>query len=131
DLYLNKRAEMYHLFDEWLKDGPVELPNDDDMKADIAAIPTPIETSNGKLKFAPKEEIRKNFGRSTDIHDSLVLMFAYPVRSRDVQQTIDERQRKQMKDQQSEISTLNRIRGDEGESPIGGALKRRENWGGY
>ncbi len=79
-LYMNKRAEMGHAFDAWLRNGQVNLPNDNDMAADISSIPSPEITSGGKLKFPSKDEIRKTSGRSPDIWDSLVLTFAYPVR---------------------------------------------------
>lgn len=78
--YLNKRAEMYHNCLEWLQDGEVSLPDDDDMEVDLASIPQAVETSSGKIKLKPKAEIKKETGRSPDISDSIVLTFAAKVK---------------------------------------------------
>ncbi|MDE2019176.1 MAG: hypothetical protein KGJ13_02385 [Patescibacteria group bacterium] len=82
DIYLNKRSEIIIEFAKWLNQGGVRIPDRNDIHADLACIPLDEETSNG-LKFLPsKREIRKKFGRSTDIVDSAALTFAYPVNSR-------------------------------------------------
>lgn len=85
--YLNKRAEMYHLMNEWLNDGDVSLPNDDDIAVDLASIPQAVDTSAGKVKLVPKADIKKQTGRSPDIADSLALTFAHPVRSKNASAT--------------------------------------------
>ena len=80
EIYLNKRAEIIIEFAKWINAGDVRIPDDDDVHADLACIPLDKETSN-QLKFLPsKREIKKAFGRSTDIVDSAALTFAYPVR---------------------------------------------------
>lgn len=82
-LYANKRAEMGFLFQEWLCDGEVNLPDDKEMAADIASMPPSLLTSNGRHIFAKKEDIKKTYKRSPDILDALFLSFAYPVRAAD------------------------------------------------
>ena len=82
--YMNKRAEMAFAFDDWLKDGEVSLPDDDDMAADIASMPDVVLTSNSRKKFPSKDEIKKNYGRSPDILDAIMLTFAYPVASKEI-----------------------------------------------
>jgi hypothetical protein len=77
--FLNKRAEMAFAFRDWLADGEVSLPDDEDMAADIGTMPDFKENSRGKLSFPTKDEIRKKFKRSPDILDALMLTFAHPV----------------------------------------------------
>lgn len=77
--FLNLRAEMAFKFKEWLEDGEVSLPDDDDMASDIATMPEPKITSNSKFQFPKKDEIKKEHGRSPDILDSIMLTFAAPV----------------------------------------------------
>lgn len=80
-IYLNKRAEMAFRFRDWLADGEVRLPDDDDMAADIASMPEDTPTSNGRIKFPTKDEIRKTLLRSPDILDAIMATFAYHVRA--------------------------------------------------
>lgn len=80
-LYANKRAEMaFHLRD-WLADGEVSLPDDDDMEMDLLAIPDYKESSSGRILLESKENIKKQYGKSPDIFDAVMLTFAYPVRN--------------------------------------------------
>jgi hypothetical protein len=106
--YANKRAEMFDKLNDELETGTMDLPVDEAMKADILAIPQPIETSTGKMQFPPKKDIRKDYKKSTDIHDAMVLTYAYAVKSKDAQQYIQERNDKLKTG--SELTTLTRIR---------------------
>lgn len=79
--YLNKRAEIIIEAALWINTGDgVAIPDDDEVHADLAAMPLDKETSNGVKYLPPKEQIVADFGRSPDIFDSLALTFAYPVR---------------------------------------------------
>jgi hypothetical protein len=80
DLYLNKRAEMAFKLRDWMADGEVNLPDDPDMEADFGSMPDYEETNHGKIKFKEKKEIKKEYGRSPDILDAIMLTFARPVR---------------------------------------------------
>ncbi len=80
DIYSNKRSEIIIEAAKWLNAGGVSIPDDDEIHADLAAMPMDKETSNGLKFMPPKEEIKKALGRSPDIFDSLALTFAYPVR---------------------------------------------------
>lgn len=80
EIYFNKRAEMACRFDEWLRDGECNLPNDDDMVADIGSMPAWEPSPHGKIQFPDKKQIKKDYGRSPDILDSIMLTFARPVR---------------------------------------------------
>ncbi|MDE2099355.1 MAG: hypothetical protein KGL39_19030 [Patescibacteria group bacterium] len=82
DRYANKRAEMYMDLRDWFGDTgeQVSIPNNDDVIADLLAIPDFLqETGSDKIKLASKKEIKKKYHRSPDIADSIVLTFAYPV----------------------------------------------------
>lgn len=73
---LNRRAEMAFEFREWLRDGEVSLPDDQDMASDIASMPEPEPNQNSKMVFPSKEKIKKDLGKSPDILDSIMLTFA-------------------------------------------------------
>lgn len=119
--FLNKRAEMAFNFRDWLADGDVSVPDDDDMAVDIAAMPDFKVSSTGKLSFPDKASIKKEYGRSPDILDSIMLTFAYPVRSKEGQNI--KRYVANTK-KGSQLTTLSRVR----------ASKEKPNmlsWGSY
>lgn len=80
DKYLNKRAEMAMNFKYWIEDGNKSVPDTDEFYTDIMSVPHEVETSNGKVKLVPKEEIRATLGHSPTLFDCAILTFAYPVR---------------------------------------------------
>lgn len=74
--YANKRAEMWFLMAEWVKNGGA-LPNIPEL---VAELTTPTYSFKGdRLLIEPKEEIKKRLGRSPDLADALALTFAAPV----------------------------------------------------
>lgn len=81
--YFNKRSEMWGELAEWLHDdiGPA-IPDDDTLHADLTA-PSYKHSSNGQIKLDPKEDIKKETGRSPDAGDALALTFAEPVAADD------------------------------------------------
>lgn len=83
--FYNKRAEMACAFKSWLEDSEVNIPDDEDMAADILAMPEPEITSNSKIKFPLKSQIKKEIKRSPDILDAIMLTFAYKVRPKTAQ----------------------------------------------
>lgn len=82
--YFNKRCEMWGELAEWIAD-PVtpSIPDDDQLHGDLTAVSGDRFSSNGQLKLQPKEEIRKELGRSPDDGDALALTFAEPVAADD------------------------------------------------
>lgn len=76
--YYNKRAEMWGLFKEALKDVPYELPDDDELHADICG-PKYKYDSNGRLIIERKEDMKKRGIRSSDCADACILTYAMPV----------------------------------------------------
>lgn len=79
DKYRNKRSEIILEAAKWVNDGGVRIPDDDDVHADLAAMPLNEETSEGIKYMRSKKEIKKMLGRSPDIYDAIALTFAYPV----------------------------------------------------
>lgn len=83
--YLNKRAEMWGLMKQWLKDGGV-IPNDNDLCNELISpeyyiIPTGHNA--GKLAIESKEDMKKRGIQSPNIADGLALTFAMPVRKKE------------------------------------------------
>lgn len=90
DRYLNKRAEMaIEGLGKWLGDTgegvAIYNPAEDkgvamDIASDLLSIPGFQQTTGSeKIKLAPKDMIKKVYGKSPDIFDAMILTFAYPV----------------------------------------------------
>lgn len=75
--YYNKRAEMWGLMNEWLRDLPSEIPDMDSLHADLCGIRYKIN-SNSQLVLEQKDEMKKRGVRSPDEADALALTFALP-----------------------------------------------------
>lgn len=81
--YANKRAEMHDLFREWLHEPGVSIPDELKVQKQILAVPQEKNSSNGRLLLVSKDDVKKNNNNeSPNILDSIVLTFAFPVRSR-------------------------------------------------
>lgn len=76
--YTNKRAEMWGEVKEWLQRQPAEIPDSDELQADLTQIRYSYD-SNNALKMEKKEDMKKRGFRSPDMADSLGLTFAKPV----------------------------------------------------
>ena len=78
--YKNKRAEMWGLMSEWLKDEnlEVEIPDSDELQADLCASPYDRD-SHDRILLWRKEKIKEKYGFSPDEGDALALTFAEPV----------------------------------------------------
>lgn len=79
--YMNKRAEMAGDVRDWFdSELGVRMPDDEECAIDCAAIPDFEVTSRGLRQLPSKDKIKKEFGKSPDIFDALMLTFAQPVR---------------------------------------------------
>ena len=119
DEYANKRAEMAYRFQEWLcqgDEGEVNLPDDEEMAADIACMPEPEQNGQGRWVFPKKKDIKKKIGRSPDILDAIMLTFARNVRGSD--EVRQNTQRSENMRHGSEFLTLTRRR-----NATGGTVK--------
>ena len=82
DRYVNKRAEMYGLLDEWLRDeGGVSIRDDDRLHGDMCAVHTEPD-AHGRVKLEIKDKVKKRLGRSPNRGDGSVLTFGRVVRGR-------------------------------------------------
>lgn len=84
DRYANKRCEMFIAIRDWMGDTGehVAIPDSDDLASDLLAIPDfKQQTGSERLILPPKDQIKKDYGRSPDIADAIALTFAYPVAS--------------------------------------------------
>lgn len=92
DRYLNKRVEMALELRDWFGDTGehVQIPGRDDTKddqkladditSDLLAIPDFMQaTGSEKIKLPSKDVIKKEYGKSPDIFDAMILTFAFPV----------------------------------------------------
>lgn len=76
--YANKRAEMWFLMAQWIKEGGA-LPDIPEMVQELTA---PTYTFKGdRLLLEDKDQIKERIGRSPDYADALALTFAQPVHS--------------------------------------------------
>lgn len=115
--YVNKRAEMMGDLKEWIEDDAgVSIPDvegtdstasADEIEIELGVIPEWKVQSNGKLLLIPKEQIKKSYGKSPDLVDSIMLTFAQPVRS-DYNQ--NNRAIKRISVHRSELTAINRRR---------------------
>lgn len=79
DRYFNKRAEMWSLANDWLKDeNLVQLVNDDELLDDLCSVNKAYD-SKGRLQLESKDKVKERIGRSPDKADAFVLTFAEPV----------------------------------------------------
>lgn len=76
--YKNKRAEMWGLMNEWLREGGVNIPDEDDLHSDLTG-PQEKRDSNDRLVLESKEDMIKRGVASPDKGDALALTFAQPV----------------------------------------------------
>lgn len=77
--YTNKRAEMWGEIREWLEKQPAEIPDSDELMADLTQIRYSYD-SNNALRMEKKEDMKKRGFRSPDMADALGLTFAQPVK---------------------------------------------------
>lgn len=78
--YLNKRAEMWGLMKQWLKEGGA-IPDEPKIIEELVA-PEYFIKLNGKIQLEAKEDMKKRGLPSPNRADALALTFAFPVRAR-------------------------------------------------
>jgi hypothetical protein len=75
--YLNKRAEIWGEFKEWLSEAPIQIPDLDTLHADICGTRYKVD-SKGRICLEKKEDMKKRGIRSPDEADACTLTFALP-----------------------------------------------------
>lgn len=83
---LNKRAEMWKLAKDWLKEGGA-IPEDPLLQQELIG-PETVGRLDGKIQLESKKDMKSRGQRSPNRADSLVLTFAHPVRSKTKPQKI-------------------------------------------
>jgi hypothetical protein len=78
---LNKRAEMWKLARDWLKEGGSI--QSDQVLADELAAPATVSRLDGKIQIESKKDMKARSLPSPNRADALVLSFAFPVRAKD------------------------------------------------
>ncbi len=78
--YKNKRNEIWGGMAEWLNDEnmPPEIPDNDEMQADLCASPYNRDSNDRKVLWA-KDKIKSEYGFSPDYGDAAALTFTEPV----------------------------------------------------
>jgi len=78
--YKNKRNEMWQLMADWMTDEtlPVDIPDDDEIQADLCASPYDRDSNDRKVMWA-KDKIKLKFGFSPDYGDAGALTFSEPI----------------------------------------------------
>ena len=78
--YKNKRNEMWGEMADWMVDEslPVEIPNDDEMQADLCASPYDRDSNDRRVLWS-KDKIKSKYGFSPDYGDAGALTFTEPV----------------------------------------------------
>lgn len=74
---LNKRAEMWKLMRDWLKEGGA-IPDDDELYQDLIG-PETIPRLDGKIQLEAKKDMKQRGLPSPNKADALALSFAFPV----------------------------------------------------
>ena len=82
DAFINKRAEMAIALRDWIHDGGVSIPDDDDLATDLGCIPDFKQNSRSLIFIENKDNIRKVYGKSPDLFDAAMLTFAFPVKAK-------------------------------------------------
>jgi len=78
DIYRNIRAEMWCNMAKWFEQRNINIPDKDELHADLTSVPDIKYTSDGTTKLESKQNIKKEYGCSPDIGDALALTFAIP-----------------------------------------------------
>jgi len=92
--YKNKRNEMWGEMADWMVDEslPVQIPDDDEMQADLCASPYERDSNDRRVLWA-KEKIKSKYGFSPDYGDAGALTFTEPVRQDKVKKKLNYTQR--------------------------------------
>jgi len=77
--YFNHRAECWGRMREWMEEGPVEVPNSDELAADLAAPQYHYSNTMGALQLESKKDMRKRGVSSPDGGDVLAMTFSSKV----------------------------------------------------
>lgn len=75
-LYKNRRSEMWHDKLTWFMDKPCQIPDSDELQADIVNVKKKADTSR-RLQLESKEKMKRDGLKSPDGGDACALTFAF------------------------------------------------------
>lgn len=75
--FANKRAEIWWLMADWVKDGGM-LPPVDELVLGLSTVQYTYK-NDGRIQLEEKDQVKARIGRSPDLEDALACTFAYPV----------------------------------------------------
>ena len=76
--YYNKRAEMWNTMYLHLQDEPIEIPDSDELEADLCGVQLLRNDPNDRIKLESKDSMKKRGIRSPDCADALANTYAFP-----------------------------------------------------
>ena len=79
--YKDKRSEIWGEMAEWMRQGSVSIPDQDDLHTDLLG-PQHGHDSSGRMWLERKEDMKKRGIASPDVGDALANTFAEPVQAR-------------------------------------------------
>lgn len=103
-LYDRQRDELSANLESWFRDGG-SIPEDTKLAEELHA-PFWVTQVNGKIKVTPKNELRKELGRSPDRYDALALAVWEPLALREEQDRVESQPQSPPDERQSE-TTMN------------------------
>jgi hypothetical protein len=86
--FLNRRAEMWWLMNEWLKEGGM-IPPDKELRMDLTAPEYGYSDRTMKVQIEGKDEMRSRGLPSPDVADTLAMSFFIPFGPRAGQETVE------------------------------------------
>lgn len=76
--YYNRATELYFNFRDILEKNQVYIPNDEELRNQLAARKYTIDSKKDRFRIEPKDQFKKRTGNSPDRADGLVLCFYNP-----------------------------------------------------
>lgn len=92
EMYSNRRAEMWALMRDWLREQEPHLPDDDVLASELSSVTYHYDSAR-RLVLTSKEKMRKDGIPSPDRADALALTFAVRIADRQQQHTPKWRER--------------------------------------
>lgn len=86
--YKNKKSECWGEMYEWIKDGPVQIPDDDALAIDLCA-PLKDENSKGQMFLEEKKKTAKRFGHNFSPDRADALSFTFGIKLGDTNKRIE------------------------------------------
>lgn len=77
--FVNRKAEMWDAMRVWFENGPVQIPDSDELQADVVGPQADYQSNGQRLRIESKDDMEARGVRSPDLGDALAMTFAFPV----------------------------------------------------